>query len=312
MSTTTFFLQKEPPEFLRAQTLEVFASLDLAQRNCVYGKVYELAKMEDARIHGYQWGQVHVLDDIPRLNVALHRLGFFARGNVVKTEYHGRGAGVSYFNLAERTSEFAQGRIGYINGESCTIEEAGSDTARLSSLFGENLRIYCVHHSRTSDEPTAFSVAYVITERGRTYSKTSCLAAQQMIDYLDANPGKKFLQTAHKEGAVHTLAALRLIQEHRPELFPRIRVLLFAPLICINWSCFATTGLQVINLHIFDRDSVKTVGYHAIPLIRRTTTSGSYLPLSSALPSTAFPEFLMEAGVKYVDQFKISGALYDS
>ena len=69
----------EKPEQVVRQRLE---ELNESQKNEVYGKVWELAKMQDPTINGNHWGEHHAFDNIERLSKALHRLGFLEKDHL--------------------------------------------------------------------------------------------------------------------------------------------------------------------------------------------------------------------------------------
>jgi hypothetical protein len=82
---------------------------------------------------------------------------------------------------------------------------------------------------------------------GGAISKQAYLLAQLWLDFLNANPERKFLQVAHSEGAVHLDAALRLIvQAGATSLLDRIRILTFCPAHFIHPSTYPG-NLQVAN-----------------------------------------------------------------
>jgi hypothetical protein len=54
-----------------------FNSLNQQEKEMVYNKIWELAKMKDPRITGLKWGEEHALEDLQRLTKALHRYCLF-------------------------------------------------------------------------------------------------------------------------------------------------------------------------------------------------------------------------------------------
>lgn len=253
MATTSFYLQKIDLTIDQSTLPEQLTRLPQHHQNLVFGKVWELAKMEDATVDGVRWGEKHSLDSLPRLQKAMHRLGLLDRSGVVEIEYLTVGAGASYSALMTHTQELTQGRVSYVNGGSRDIWEMSSDAIELSKHIHNDLRIYLVHHH-------SISGTFLIRDQTKV-SKTACLLAQQMVDFLDENPDKKYLQIAHLEGAIHTLVALRLINTHRSELLHRIRVLTFAPSHYITKEDFKPYphGLQVINIAVSTRSSSPTI-----------------------------------------------------
>src|SRR5579872_5456280 len=65
---------KFTPARAKEELQKAFDSLTPEQKNRLYGKVWELGKMEDPRIHGLTWGQDHAFDNLERLEKALCRL----------------------------------------------------------------------------------------------------------------------------------------------------------------------------------------------------------------------------------------------
>ncbi len=243
--TTTFYLPKGPLDSsLKAEGVvrSHFERLSTTDKNQVHGKVWELAKMEDPRIQGLRWGEEHAFDNIERLAKAMQRLGFLGQDNIhpipcLSFEVGEGGLGAQYFSLGEKLGKDpSKGQIGFVNGMGIpTLEHAGKDAADLSKHFVDGCNVHTVYnstHQRTASGDTNGYVADVIRMKaidGGSYTKTSYLIAQQWIDFLDANPGRNYLQFSISEGAVHTNAALRLIDTARPDLMPRIRVLALCP-----------------------------------------------------------------------------------
>ncbi|KAJ1559323.1 hypothetical protein HK405_011080 [Cladochytrium tenue] len=134
--TVPLYLELEPHrplpdldlEVLRTFLLEAVASLSNSERAALYHKVWELAKMQDPRIHGPRWGELHALDDLPRLYTALCRLGHTTadagsaggggdrlhRVEVLPFQFGEGGIGAQYYSLGERLGRDPEvGRIGW-------------------------------------------------------------------------------------------------------------------------------------------------------------------------------------------------------
>ena len=221
-----------------------FEALGADQKNRVYAKVWELAKMDDTRVEGDKWGEKHVFDDHARLTRAMHRLGFGSQnsGHAVAYLPHrfGEGGlGSRYFSLEPKLGkEPTTGQIGLINGMGVeSYHQAITDADWFSKEFAKNCNIHGVYHSTHKNSRRCCGSKFgsfrdilrMKAVNGGSYTKTSYLAAQQIVDYLDNNPNKKYLQVGVSEGAAHVNATLRLIKEARPELLSRICVILLVP-----------------------------------------------------------------------------------
>ncbi|KAJ1549521.1 hypothetical protein HK405_014201 [Cladochytrium tenue] len=281
--TVPLYLELEPHrplpdldmEALRTFLLEAVASLPSSERAALYHKVWELAKMQDPRIHGPRWGELHALDDLPRLYTALRRLGHSAadvgsaggsgggvdllhRVEVLPFQFGEGGIGAQYYSLGERLGRDPEvGRIGYINGMGVpTLEHAGRDAVVLSDRFFGGANLHAVynptHQAHADGSLTGFArdaLRMKAVEGGAT-SKQAYLLAQLWLDYLHAHPRAKFLQVAHSEGAVHLHGALRLLARAGPaavRVLGRVRVLTLCPAHFINPATYAADGLQVMN-----------------------------------------------------------------
>jgi hypothetical protein len=236
----THYLPKGPVARVKAGIKKAFVALEPEHKNRVYGKVWELAKMQDNRAEGHQWGAQHVFDDLSRLATAMQRLGLLKSAKLhpvscLPHSFGEGGMGSRYFSL-ERT-EPKSGQMSMINGmgvESCS--NAIQDTEWFSSHFADGHNIHGIYHSSHKNSKRCCSSFGPVRDmlrmkavNGGSYTKTSYLAAQQIIDYLENNPRKKYLQIGVSEGAAHVNAALRLIQEVRPKLLSRICVILLGP-----------------------------------------------------------------------------------
>src|SRR5262245_32620537 len=86
--TVTVYLELRPHPLVPEQTYrDMVAALSCSERRALYNKVWELAKMQDPRIHGSQWGEHHAFDDLHRLNAAMHRLGLFAVADLYRIRH---------------------------------------------------------------------------------------------------------------------------------------------------------------------------------------------------------------------------------
>lgn len=321
--TSTIYLETGPVDlqFRTATALtKLFNQLGVEQKNQVYGKIWELAKMLDPRIHGASWGEEHALEDSERLAKALHKLGLLNINNLhpLKCLPFGvgeGGLGSQYFSLSEKLGrDPASGQISYVNGMGIpTLEHAGRDVSIFSDRFASSNNIHCVYHPTHQRVPSGdfggflADILRMKAVDGGSYTKTSYLIAQQCIDFLDANPGAKFLQIGVSEGGVHVNAALRLIRESRPDLLSRVRVLNFCPAYFILPGGYPE-GFQVLNL-VKVEDSVVN------PWATNTNAIGhsdniKIVPHTSGDPHNHLSDDFIAMGKPLLDEFIRSGNLY--
>lgn len=301
---------------------EVFSRLNTSKREEVYGKVWELAKMHDPRIDGPNWGELHAFDNIDRLAKAMHRLGLLGTSHLhslpcLPFGFGEGGIGSQYFSLGDKLEkEPATGQIGLINGMgNSSLAHAGSDAEAFSTKFAYGNNIHCVYHSTHQKNPIGDVLGFwedvmrMKAVDGGSYTKTSYLAAQQMIDFLDANPYKKYLQVGVSEGAAHVNAALRIIQTARPDLLTRIRILNLCPAYFILPEQYENK-IQVMNLvkredGVINPWGINTdkIGYSKYILIvpHLSTNDNPHNQLSVDFQREAKP---------YIDEFMQSGNLY--
>ncbi len=238
----------------------IFDALSPDRKDLVYGKIWELAKMEDPTISGDKWGENHAFDDIPRLAKALRRLGFFTNQQtdlhsitILSHAFGEGGIGSQYLSLGECLGRDPEtGHIGYVNGMGMpNLEGVGYDAKRFSNLFCDGNNLHVVYHSTHQKVPIGdvwgffFDAARMKAVDGGRYTQTSYLIAQQWIDFLNAHPNRNYLQIAHSEGAAHAHAALRLIKEAYPDLLPRLRVITCGPAFFIDPAIYP--GIQALN-----------------------------------------------------------------
>ena len=133
-----------------------FGELSLLQKDQVYGKIWELAKMHDCRIGGEKWGEINAQENFPRLAQALHRLGFLNHRTDLRREvsclsaHMGEGGlGSQYFSLGEKLgNDPAIGPISCVNGMGVpTLEHAGQDAEALSRNLVRGFNIHCVYNA---------------------------------------------------------------------------------------------------------------------------------------------------------------------
>lgn len=300
---------------------ERFKKLNTDQKDCVYHKVWELAKKDDPRIDGYQWGQEHAFDDLERLAKAMHRCGFLGMENVypmtcLPYEFGEGGLGSQYFSLGEKLGKDpAMGQIGLINGMGMpTLEIAGWCADVFSNILADGNNIHCIYHSTHQNKPMGdvkgwcADVLRMKAVDGGCYTKTSYLAAQQIIDFLFANPDKHYLQVGVSEGGAHVNAALRLIQQAAPSLLSRICVLNFCPAYFILPEKY-DHQVQVMNL-------VKTEDFVVIPWATNSHKIGhseniQIIPHAHGdNPHDALNEDFKQAAKPYIDAFMVYGRIY--
>lgn len=293
--------------------------LKTSQKHQVYGKVWELAKMHNPSIEGADWGEAHAFEDSDRLSKALHRLGFLEPDNLhvincLPFEFGEGGIGSQYYSLSEKIGKDPTGGfIGYVNGMgSISLGHAGADASHFSNQFTKGCNLHCIYnstHQKTSQGDIPGFLADILrlqAVNGGSYTKTSYLIAQQWIDFLDANPGKKFLQVGVSEGAAHVNAALRMTSQARPELISRIRVLNFCPAYFIFPSDYP--GLQVINLVKIEDDVINPWGTNTDMI--GYSSSIKIVPHTYDHPHHHNNHDFSEIAIPYIDNFKESGDLY--
>jgi hypothetical protein len=323
---STMFLAKysiredlKVPEFV----LPRFQNLPEQDKNSVYGKIWELAKKDDPRIEGEDWGKDHASENTERLANAMQRLGFFKaedRANIhefncLPFAFGEGGLGSQYFSLGEKLGKDPMtGHVGYVHGMGVpSLEHAGHDAALFSDRFVDGNNLHCTYHAthqktRHGDAwGFVADVARMKAVDGGSYTKTSYLIAQQCIDFLNANPGRNYLQIGHSEGAAHVNAALRLIKESRPDLLSRLRVITFCPAHFILPETYSD-GLQVINL-------VKREDHVINPFAAGTDKIGRsnhivVVPHTTGNPHDHLTDDYINAGKKYIDRFMYDGYIY--
>lgn len=293
--------------------------LDVFQKQQVYGKVWEVAKMQNPCIEGANWGEVHAFDDLNRLAKALNRLGFLGSDNLHPVNclpfgFGEGGLGSQYYSLSEKAGKDPQsGFIGYVNGMGAiSLGHAGEDAVNFSNRFAKGCNLHCIYnstHQKTSQGDIYGFLADVLrmlAVNGGSYTKTSYLIAQQWIDFLDANPKKKFLQVGVSEGTAHVNAALRMIFLARPELISRIRVLNFCPAYFILPSDYP--GLQVVSFVKIEDDVINPWGTNTDMI----GYSGSIkiVPHTLDHPHHHNNDDFAGLAVPYIDNFMETGDLY--
>ena len=308
----------EKPEHVVRQRLQYLSE---PQKNEVYGKVWELAKMQDPTINGDNWGKNHAFDNIDRLCKALHRLGFFEKDHLhslkcLPFDFGEGGMGSQYFSLGEKTGrDPITGRIGYVNGmRNISIGHAGKAAASLSELYADGNNLHCVYHSthqksiQVDLRGLAGDVMRMKAVNGGCYTKTSYLIAQQWVDFLIANPNRKFLQISHSEGAAHVNAALRIIKESCPDLLSAIRVINLCPAYFILPEQYPNKEFQVLNLVKKEDIVINPLATHAEKIDNHKNII--VVPHKSDDPHNHLSQDFQAVGKPYVFEFMKSGNLY--
>ena len=294
--------------------------LSTSQKNQVYGKVWELAKMQNHRIEGNNWGEINAFTDPTRLAQALHRLGFFGTENLhsfgcLPSGFGEGGIGSQYYSLAEkRGNDPDGGHIGYVNGMgTISLTHAEMDATNFSDRFAGGCNLHCVynptHQKMSQGDMLGFftDVLRMQAVNGGSYIKTSYLLVQQWIDFLDANPGKKFLQVGVSEGAVHVNAALRILCKTRPDLISRIRVIGFCPAYFILPADFPK-GLQVLNFVKIEDDAINPWGTNTDMI--GCSTSIVLVHHTHDYPHNHNNEDFAAEAIPYINQFRATGDLF--
>lgn len=308
-------------EFVRG----CFERLGPEQKGQLYGKVWELAKMQDPRIGGHNWGQENALKDDQRLAKALHRLGFLDHGqrhpvSCLSAAFGEGGIGSQYFSLGEKLGyDPEKGQIGCVNGMGVpSLTHAGKDAAGLSDKLVRGYNVHCVYHATHQNAPSgdvlgfAADIARMKAVEGGSYSKTSYLIAQQWVDFLTAHPDKCFLQIAHSEGTAHVDAALRLLAEAKLDgLFSRIRIMNFCPAHFLDPNTYSigSAGLQVKNF-VKKEDSVINPWGTGAHQITANAPHIVVVPHKADHPHNHISRDYIDAAKPYVDKFMDSGNLY--
>ncbi len=245
------FLAVQDSDIPLDQVKEIYLRLSEPEQARVHGKVWELAKMVDPRISGWEWGKNHCMHDEIRLRKALHRLGHLHPNGLfplrcLKYSFGEGGLGSQYFSFGERKGiDPLHGWVALVNGMGIqSLEHAGSDAVTYAGEYD----IHCVYNSTHQVGGTdlvgfAKDVTRMKAVDGGSYSRTTYLVAQQICDLLAFDPNKRVLQIGISEGAAHVNAALRLLQSACTHLLPRISVILFAPAFFIKPNAFPQVEL---------------------------------------------------------------------
>ncbi len=309
----------QPDENIYNIVHNCFQQLNDSQKGEVYGKVWELAKMQDPRVDGLNWGQEHIFDDLPRLAKALHRLGFLKMEPNPRTipslsfAFGEGGIGSQYFSLGEKLGKDPEkGQIGYVNGMGVpTLNQAGRDADRLSNSLLSGYNIHCVYNATHQGGTESYGFVKDIVRMkavdGGSYTKTSYLIAQQWIDFLTSHPDQNFLQIAHSEGSSHADAALRLISETRSDLLAKIRILNFCPAHFINPTSY--DGLQAKNFKKVE-DSVIPWGAGSFSTGYNSAHTVVVLHTTGDTPHDCLSQDYTDAAKPYVDEFLRTGNIY--
>lgn len=262
----TGYIATGEPQFQEQLVIGVFNTLDDEHKARVYEKVWELAKMLDARVHGDRWGEIHVFEDAKRLRRAMHRLGLLSKANLFKLvmlKFRGGEGGSQYFSLGEKLGyDPTNKQIGAVNGMGITSDQSGRDAKFISENFAKGFNIHCVFNAACSgfspDIRDKLADQILKSAKDGIYTKTSYLIAQQIADYLSATKGTTFLQVGISEGAAHVNGALCLLQQSMPHLLPRICILTICPVLFILPEEFP--GIQCVNFVKFEDTMVKPWG----------------------------------------------------
>ena len=274
--------------------------------------------MENPSIEGDRWGELHAFDDTSRLATAMHRTGLF---NALKEQlapvrclpfgFGEGGIGSQYYTLADRLQRNPiPGRVSYVNGMGIpTLELALSEARKVSDRFVDGNNIHGVYNATHQTAPKGDRCGFfrdILRFKavdGGSYTKTPLLIAQQWIDYLNAHPGRNFLQIAQCEGAAHVNAALRLVQRSCPELLRRIRVLTLCPAHFILPETYP--GVQIINLVKREDTTVIPwgVGSYQVGISKHIII----VPHTEKNPHNHQSEDFVKVGKAYVREFLRSG-----
>ncbi|MES2121949.1 MAG: hypothetical protein V4492_04120 [Chlamydiota bacterium] len=247
----TFFLATQGgfPETRSSDELrEVFDRLLPEQRMEALHLRFELAQREDPSVYGDEWPEEHFWDDTRKATQVMHRMGLLGNESLVEISYNleithqitltatpARPESFHYSMGHKLGKDPEGGWISYVNGLGNSTQHAGTDANIMSDALADGHNIHGIYLptqqvSMLGDQ-VGFHLDFIrymlVDSGGRT--RTSCMIAQQWIDYLDENPGKNFLQTCHSEGAAHVDAALQIIRDTRADIIERLNVLAFCP-----------------------------------------------------------------------------------
>lgn len=245
------FLAKAPISSLSAEGVKkCFQALSSEDQKKVEAKVEELVQKDPMGVQRDRW----------YLTQALHRLGFLEAEGLLPVfclpfQFGEGGLGSRYFSLSDRKGKDPQiGRLGYVNGMGVpTLDAMQQDVMDISDRLVQGCDLHCVYHathqiSRSGDvQGFLVDILRMKAVDGGSYTKTAYLLAQEWLDFFYDHPTSYYLQLAHSEGAVHVNAALRLLQDVRPEVLARLRILTLCPAHFILPETYGR-GLQVINL----------------------------------------------------------------
>lgn len=254
-SESAFLALEGPDKDQIDQCNERFKSLCDDARNAVFHKVWELAKMDDSTVSGLEWGRDHCHEDRGRFERAMHRLGLLGAKGLfhfvqLTRDFGEGGLGSQYYSFSELQGQEPKGGfVSVVNGMGVqSLEHAGRD----ASVFSLGFNLHCVynptHQQQQQQQGRGFGqdVLRMKAVDGGSYTRTTHLIAQQIVDLLQRDPTKRWLQIALSEGAAMCNGALRLLSSCNPKILHRLSVLLVAPAHFLP-EC-AYEGVEIINI----------------------------------------------------------------
>lgn len=221
--------------------IQTFQNLSQAEKNCVYGAVYRLAKCPSTQ--DPKWGENNVANDIPRLITAMHIEGVVDGGPSASSEYD-----KSWETYAKEPSKYYEisgknlerGEISFINGMALKFDSARWDAERIAKAHTQGHALHCVYGA-TYDNYDLPSCVYGQMKIALPQAR---LLIKRWGDFFARSaPEEKYLQICTSRGAIDVVAALdKLPQEQRM----RVIVIAIAPGYIVESSfCYKAINLVI-------------------------------------------------------------------
>ncbi len=328
----TFYLatSSEPLETHSSERLkEIFDRLLPEQKTEAYHLHFELAQRENSRTASVLGSPEHFWDEPQKAARVMHRMGLLGSEGCVEIRYNleitldldlspGPVKPTSfYYCLSDKMGREPHGGwISYINGMGTLAKIAGTDANKISDRLAQGSNLHCIYLPTQKEllgkdmHATALDFFRLLAVNGGSYTRTSCMIVQQWIDYLNANPGKQFLQTCHSEGAVHVSAALRILRNAKPECIERINILTFCPARII--VPLPGEPLKVMNL-VKREDPVPTEYAEGKEILNSKTPYAQIIPHKDMYnPHDPTSPDYIAAAQPYFDLFMRTGSMFSS
>lgn len=323
LATSSDPVQTHSPESLK----EIFDRLLPEQKTEAYHLHFELAQRENSRTATVQGSPERFWDEPQKAARVMHRMGLLGSEGCVEIRYNleitlhlapspGPIKPTSfYYSLSDKMGrEPLGGWISYVNGMGTLPKVAGTDANKISDLLAQGSNLHCIYLPTQKKllgrdmHATALDFFRLLAVNGGGYTRTSCMIAQQWIDYLSDNPDKHFLQTCHSEGAVHVSAALRILRNAKPECIERINILTFCPARII--VPLPGEPLKVMNLVKLD-DPVPTEFAEGKELLHTQTPYAQIIPHKDMYnPHDPTSPDYIAAAQPYFELFMRTGSMF--